>query len=129
VTAVGVYTGDPLPSFVYVENKVTLVFDTRGGPIISGEGHFRWDDPDAPCPHWKEYTYHYAGNYSAEFKTFSGTWEDEHVDMGYKWNVWDGCVEELLTSDTDSGQWAATLEDGVVRATAGRRFELTVQGQ
>jgi hypothetical protein len=128
VTAVGVYTGDPLSDFVYVENKVTLVFDTRGGPIISGEGHFRWEDPDAPCPHWRDYTYHYTGNYSPESKTFSGTWENEWVQMGYKWNVSDGCVEEFLTSGTDSGSWKAMLEDGVVRATAGRRFELTVQG-
>ena len=128
VTAVGVYTGDPLPSFVYVENKVTLVFDTRGGPIISGEGHFRWDDPDAPCPHWRDHTYHYTGNYSPESKTLSGTWENEWVHMGYTWRVDEGCVKEDRTSGTDSGSWKATLEDGVVRATAGRPFELTVQG-
>jgi len=127
VTAVGEYTRAPLPDFVYVENRVTLVFDTRGGPV-SGEGHFRWDDPTAPCPHWKDHTYHYTGNYSPDSKTLSGTWEDEWVDMGYKWNVNKGCVEEFLTSGTDSGSWKATLEDGVVRATAGRPFELTVQG-
>ncbi len=130
VTAVGEYTGDPFSDFVWVENKVTLVFDTRGGPIISGEGHFRWEDPAAPCPYWRDYTYHYTGNYSPDSKTLSGTWENEWVIQGYHWRVDEGCVdvEENRTSGNDSGEWGAKLEDGVVRATKGRPFTLTVQG-
>jgi hypothetical protein len=126
VTAVGKYTGSPLPDFVVVENTITLVFDTRGGPV-SGEGRYRSEEPSARCPRWRDSTFRYTGNYSLESKTFSGTWEEEWVDMGFIWNVEEGCKEDRY-SGTDSGQWQARLEDGTVRSTVGAAFTLTVQG-
>ena len=128
MTAVGKYTSAPLPDHVIVESNMTLVFDTGGGPV-SGEGRYRTEKPNERCTRWIDSTYHYTGNYYPEFNTFSGTWQEEWVDMGFNWSVKTGC-KELLTSGTRSGEWSASLEDGVVTSTGGTRsFQLTVQGQ
>jgi hypothetical protein len=138
VTAVGQYLRPEAEGYVALTNTMELTFNTGGGSV-KGEGHKDIQTPDDDgCGTGMIYaTFNYEGTYSPDTKTFSGTLKIEaggysmleYCDLvGDEWLC--EC-ESVPWGDSFSGDWQATLEDGVVKGSQTVEvdtFELTVQG-
>jgi hypothetical protein len=87
-----------------------------GGGTVTGEGLLELSCADNPACEPNSYSgkWHYQGTYSPDSKTFDGTWT-----YGYDYTDYVGeeCVAVPGSVDVASGNWQATLENGVVRGS------------
>ena len=140
VTAVGQYLRAATPGNVVLKNTMTLTFNTAGGPV-EGDGEKDTQtaaDGFGSCGTGMIYaTFDYKGTYDAETNAFNGTF----TVAGEGYSMLEFCesvggelvcvCESVPWGDSFSGDWQATLEDGVVKGSQTVEvdtFELTVQG-
>ena len=138
VTAVGQYLRAATPGNVVLKNTMTLTFNTAGGPV-EGDGEKDTQTPgEDGCGAGMIYaTFDYKGTYDPETNAFNGTF----TVAGEGYSMLEFCesvggelvcvCESVPWGDSFSGDWQATLEDGVVKGSQTVEvdtFELTVQG-
>jgi len=140
VTAVGQYLRAATPGNVVLKNTITFTFNTAGGPV-EGDGEKDTQtaaDGFGSCGTGMIYaTFDYKGTYDPETNAFNGTF----TVAGEGYSMLEFCesvggelvcvCESVPWGDSFSGDWQATLEDGVVKGSQTVEvdtFELTVQG-
>ena len=131
--AYGYKTSDRF-GFEVMVNEVWLELNTGGGPV-KGEAHVRTAGPSRleECSQERvKYVLDvwYEGDYSPDSNKFSGTYEYEEELVSYVVDEETGRCKADDSFDYGSGEWQATLADGVVVGWVGaggaHSFQLTV---
>lgn len=116
-----------------LENEVWLEFNTGGGPV-KGEARVRTAGPSRleECSQERvKYVLDvwYEGTYSTDSNEFGGTYEFEEELLSYVADEETGKCKADAWFDYGSGEWQATLADGVVVGWVGaggaHSFQLT----
>jgi hypothetical protein len=135
VTAVGKIIDNPSEGWTDTENTMTLVWDSRGGPSVSGESRYRHEraSHNSCGTDWFSSVSHFTGTYYPESGTFEGTEAVEWESLTWHEDWQTGCYELPQSGSSSDSRWSATLEDGFVKCTTSSEsvwctWELTVQG-